>query len=206
MDWMLGSCSGHHRLWPLTPPLFRWRHQSDCFIWAMSPLFTQWQFGSPPVTLGLSLEPTQLAGTHFHSSTTLIMERFDGKLLRYHCGHGLYRTRRWNPKKLLLCKGNLPRNVSKALLTTPPLYNFCKQSEFVFWLFSWLLCPLSWWGKEVCDCLWELNGWRTYWHGYCRIKPSAIPALMTPSLPLSSLSLVFNFLSSSTMEEREQQL
>lgn len=71
--------------------------------------------------------------------------------------------------------------------------NFCKQSEFVFWLFSWLLCPLSWCGKEVCDCLWELNGWRTYWHGYCRIKPSAIPVLMTPSLPLSSLSLVLHF-------------
>lgn len=37
MDRMLGSCSGHHRLWPLTSPLFQFQHQSDCFI--MSHLF-----------------------------------------------------------------------------------------------------------------------------------------------------------------------
>lgn len=81
MDWMLGSCAGHYRLWPLTSLLFHWERQSDCFISVMSPLFTQWQFSTPTVTLGLwSLYP-QPAGSQFRCPPPYYGKASDGKLL-----------------------------------------------------------------------------------------------------------------------------
>lgn len=52
--------------------------------------------------------------------------------------------------------------------------------------------------KEVCDCFGELGGWRTYWHDYCRTRPSATPPQLPP---LFCLALDFSFSSSSKMEE-----
>lgn len=111
---MLGSCAGHYRLWPLTSPLFHWRHQSGCLVSAMSPLFTQWQFSSPAVTL----EPTQLAGSHFLLSTSNY-GAFWWKAAVHHCGRGLFRTRQWNPKNSPSEKGICLAKFSRQLITAP---------------------------------------------------------------------------------------
>lgn len=51
------------------------------------------------------------------------------------------------------------------LVTIKSLFSGCSDC------FHGLLCPVSWEGKEVCDCFWEFDGWRTYWHNYCRTQP-----------------------------------
>lgn len=51
------------------------------------------------------------------------------------------------------------------LVTIKSLFSGCSDC------FHGLLCPVSWEGKEVCDCFWEFDGWRTYWHNYCLTQP-----------------------------------
>lgn len=89
--------------------------------------------------------------------------------------------------ELNLWKGKLPHKVFKALLIIPPLYKFWGDTIFLVAVSSQLT------RKEVCDCFWELDGWRTYWHNYCRTQPSTTPP--HPFIGLLSVS------SSSKMEE-----
>lgn len=58
--------------------------------------------------------------------------------------------------------------VFKALWITPPLYSLFSGCSDCF---HGLLCPVSREGKEACDCFWEFDGWRTYWHNYCLTQP-----------------------------------
>lgn len=146
--------------------------------------------------------PARLAGSHFHPPP-LIVERLDGKLPSITVVAALSEQDS-GIQKLLLWKGNLPHRVFKALLIIAPLYNFWGDIflEFIlrlFWPFSWLLCPVSWQGKMSVIVFGELDGWRTYWHVYCRTQPSAMPPQLPPLYPVFYLFLGFSF--SSKMEE-----
>lgn len=81
MDRMLGSCAGHHRLWPLTSPLFHWTHQSDSVISVMSLLSTGRQFIFTSCDIGaLESLPTVGLWQFLPLFIPLIMDRFDEKL------------------------------------------------------------------------------------------------------------------------------
>lgn len=125
-----------------------WRCHTPTPIYPMTVQFTSCDTAA--------LEPTQLAGSHFHS-LNLIVEHFDGKLPCITVVAVFTKARQWNSKKLFLWKGNLPHNVFfKASLmknhhwTTSWGDKFYEQSELFFWLFrpfSWLLCLVRWQGN-----------------------------------------------------------
>lgn len=155
MDRMLGSCAGHHRLWPLTSPLFHWQHQSDCLISVMPPPFY-------PMTAQFTRCDVGFSGVFAHSwglavrfhSPSLIMDSFDGRLPCI-TAVMVISEQDGGIQKLGLWKGNLPHDIFEALSIIPPLYNFGEawflffNNQFIFWLLwpcSWLLCSVS--GQE----------------------------------------------------------
>lgn len=185
-DWMLGSCAGHHRLWPLTSPLFSTDSTNQtASSQRCHPLSAQWQLSSLAATSSGLWQSLPLSTSNYGA--------FGRKAAVHHCGRGLFRTKTVGSKKLILWKGNLPHNVFKALWIIPTLYNFGETNNqsscsgccdrFLGWY--------VWSADEESDHFWELDGWRTYSHDYCRTWPSAMPPQLLP--PRSFFSPFLDF-------------
>lgn len=103
-------------------------------------------------------------------SSPLITERFWWKSCCEAVRRGLFQNCTVEYKSVSFEKGNLPSILSKALWIMHPLEIFGGINQFNFWLF-WLLPWYSEKEKELCDCSWESDGWRTYSCKNCRTQP-----------------------------------